>query len=112
MAIEKIQAEMDASKTNSYIQAVGGYLLNHLKTSPGSAEKILAEGKTIAKSLDEMRKVAEKQKDGNCAVLTDAEGFAVVLEYFGIDATHSAKSAATSPEKVALPFDIKLDDLL
>lgn len=112
-AIAKIQTEMDAAKNNSYVQVVGKYLLDHLKANPGSAEKIMAEGKAIAKSLDEMRKVAEKQKVGNCAVLTDAEGFAVVLKYYGIDDDGCTNQPVpASPKKITLPFDIKLDDLL
>lgn len=95
---------MEENKTNSYIQVVGEFLLKHLE-NPGSAERILAQEKTIGKSLDEMRKEAEKKKVGNCAVLTDAEGFAVVLRYFGIE-------PAAAPEPKQDDFDVKLEDLL
>ena len=52
-AITKLKSEMDANENNSYIQV----------------EKIMAADKTIAKSLDAMKKEAEKKKVGNCAVL-------------------------------------------
>ena len=78
-AISKIQSEMDKNVNNPYVQVVGGFLLQHLKSNPESSEKIMAADKTIAKSLDEMRKAAEKKRVGNCAVLTDQEGFSVVL---------------------------------
>ena len=107
-AITKIEDEMSKNKNNGYIQAVGGFLLGRLKTNQADAEKILADDKTIAKSLDKMRDEAKKKQVGNCAVLTDEEGFAVVLKYFGIDAAVpvKAKPAASSS------FDINLEDLL
>lgn len=82
-AVTKLRAEMEANQTNPYVQVIGAYLVKHLNSHPEHAESFLAEDKTILKSLDAMRKEAEKKKVGNVAVLTDAEGFAVVLEYFG-----------------------------
>ena len=113
-AIAKIKAEMD--KKDGYAQAVGAFLLQHLDANPAAAEKILTEGKTIKGSLAEMRKEAEKKKVGNCAVLTDAEGFAVVLRYYGIeDKTQAAPAPAPAVPKTGrkdVDFDIRLDDLL
>jgi hypothetical protein len=86
-ASSKIESEMLGKKDNPCIQVVGGFLLKHLDSNPQDAEKILKKDKDIAKSLDEMRKAAEKKKVGNVAVLTDEEGFKIVLEYFGIGAT-------------------------
>lgn len=118
-AISKLRSEMDKNTNNPYIQVVGGFLLQHLEVSPESAEKITATDKTIGKSLDEMRKAAEKKKVGNCAVLTDAEGFAVVLKYFGIKAPANAAVPATpAPTPIQVPahtsadFNVSLDDLL
>lgn len=117
-AIEKIKSEMDQNKGNQYIQVVGDFLLQHLQDNPEVAEKIMTEGKTVAKSLDEMRKAAEKKKVGNCAVLTDREGFEIVFKYFGIT---SEKVKINIPETVvpdARPvakrsdFRVNLDDLL
>lgn len=123
-AIKKIQEEMEKNN-NPYIQAIGTFLLQHLKTNPVAADKIMTAEKTILKSLDEMKKVAEKKKVGNCAVLTDQEGFEIVLKYFGIDGAveippiGDIKSepvitpvvAAAAPEKNELDFDIGYDDL-
>ncbi|KLU66724.1 hypothetical protein DEAC_c13920 [Desulfosporosinus acididurans] len=119
-AIEKLQSEMTKNNNNSYIQVVGSFLLQHLNDNPTDAEKIINTDKTVAKSLEEMRKVAEKKKNGNCAVLTDQEGFEVVLKYFGIDAkptvivTKPAQNVTEKPKSVtaAADFDIKLEDLL
>lgn len=116
-AISKIKTEMEQSNNNSYVRVVGEFLLCHLNSNPGSADKIMADGKTIAKSQGDMRKAAEKKKDGNCAVLTDAEGFAVVLEYYGVS---GAPILASVPVPTQLPelskdetsFNIRLEDLL
>lgn len=119
-AIEKLQSEMTQNTTNPYIQVVGGFLLQHLAENPQDAEKILVADKTIAKSLGEMQKEAAKKKVGSCAVLTDQEGFAVVLKYFGIKGAPVAMVAPTaapvSPvptlEKPTTSFDVRLEDLL
>lgn len=123
-AVAKIKTEMERNKKNAYIQAVGSFLLQHLQANPADAEKIVSAGeKTVAKSLDEMRKEAQKKKVGNCAVLTDAEGFAIVLKYFGIDAAPQAAAPATPSappvmhrqppaQHNSIDFDVKLEDLL
>lgn len=122
MATEKLKGEMEQNKNNPYIQVVGAFLLNHLNHYPKDATKIMAADKTIAKSLGEMRKAAEKKKVGNCAVLTDQEGFAVVLKYFGIDSGIELTPAAVLDPKPAIrptpktkskvDFDVSLDDFL
>jgi hypothetical protein len=122
-AINKINSEISQNRTNSYIQVVGEFLLQHLNTCPESAEKILVEGKTIGKSLDEMRKVAEKKKVGNCAVLTDQEGFAIVLKYYDINGNapisiplvkeaHTLVATKAPEKKASIDFDVSLDDFL
>jgi hypothetical protein len=115
-AIEKIRDEMVSKTNDTYIQVVGDMLLHHLAVNPTAADKIMANGKTIAGSLSAMRSAAEKKKSGNCAVLTDAEGLAVVLKYFGIEGNASTPSpvpaVSTSPKPPAIDFDVKLDDLL
>ena len=114
-ARNKLWAEMEADG-NPYIHVVGHFLLKHLDSHPGSADKIMAEGKTIIKSLTHMETEAKKRKVGTCAVLTDEEGFAIVLEYFGIDAAvtgpQDALAAPTAPAATSTSFDINLEDLL
>lgn len=119
-AITKLRAEMDQKANNPYVQVIGNFLINHVRGNPADAVTIASSDKTIEKSLDEMRREAEKKKVGNCAVLTDDEGFAIVLKYFGI-----RTGTIKQPEKNAAPettpaaatvspksFDINLDDLL
>ena len=116
-AIEKIRSEMTKNASNSYIQVVGEFLLQHLENSPRDAEKVLIADKTIGNSLVEMRKAAEKKKAGNCAMFTPQEGFEIVLKYFGIEAVSVAAPKPAQTEVKPKPiadddFDIKLEDLL
>lgn len=98
----KLQAEI-AGSNNPAVQAIGQFLLQHLEQNQDDAGSILHADKTIAKSLDAMRKAAEKKKVGNVAVLTDAEGFAIVLDYFKKEtpAAEARKPAATPVNKTS-----------
>lgn len=110
---------MEQNKNDPYVQVVGEFLLQHLDKNPQDAEKIFADDKTIAKSLEEMRKVAEKKKVKNCAMFTPQEGFELVMKYFGIETSQdlqkpsdSSKSLGPNSGTGAIDFDIKLVDLL
>lgn len=83
-AITKINDEMK-KENNPYVKLIGEYLLEVIKNNETAAEKILDKDKSIMKSFDEMRKVAEKVKVGNMAMISDEEGFSIVLKYFGIE---------------------------
>jgi hypothetical protein len=82
-AVEKLNNQMAANEKHPYVQIIGQYLLNHLEGKPEDAEKFLDDDKTILKSIDTMRRFAETRRVGNMAMLTDEEGFGVVLQYFG-----------------------------
>lgn len=123
-AINKLKTEMDNSK-DAYTKIIGEFLLQHLDKYSASAEKILVEGKTIAKSIDEMVKVAKKNAVNGRAMLTDQEGFEIVLKYFGIkdkvdktDITPEAKPRHAPIENIEpkpkkdTDFDVSLEDFL
>lgn len=82
-AIKKIKNEME-KENNPYVKVIGEYLLQVVKDNESAAEKILVEDKTIMKSLKEMEKAAQKVKVGNVGILTDEEGYEIVLKYFDI----------------------------
>jgi hypothetical protein len=115
-ATAKIKAEIDKNQNDTYTRIIGEFLLKHLAAHPDDAEKILTPDKTIKNSLDVMRKEAEKHKSGNCAVLTDTEGFAIILKYFGIDPAGSVTAPKASPAvpelKPPAAFDVRLEDFL
>ncbi|MEK4425143.1 Cas9 inhibitor AcrIIA9 family protein [Solibacillus sp. FSL K6-1523] len=105
--LAKIKNEMANSKNNAYVQVIGEYLINYVQNNPSSAEKVMDEKKTIVGSLDAMRKEAEKKKQNNCAVLTDQEGFAIVLKYMGLDAE---TAIIQQPVQASVPITIKTND--
>lgn len=119
-AIEKLQSEMAANTTNSYIQVVGVFLIEHLAKNPQDAEKILSTDKTIDKSLEEMRKQAEKKQVKRSAMFTPQEGFDIVMKYFGINNVNApVVIMATAPVPAPLAqkpttndFEINLEDFL
>lgn len=112
-ALARIHEEMDKNKDNEYVQCVGAYLADYLRSNPGAAAAILVEGKTIAGSLDAMRKVAEGKKKGNMAVLTPAEGYKAVLDYYDIRGAQPAAGQPMVQPPVSKPgFSVSLTDLL
>lgn len=106
----KLQAEMDATKKDAYVQYIGTFLMAHLDKNYGDAEHILATDKTIAKSLENMKKEAGKKRVGNMAMLTPEEGHTCVLQYFGIG--NAPASFLIAPTAPAAAFSTSLDDYL
>ncbi|KAB2329470.1 hypothetical protein F7732_21330 [Bacillus mesophilum] len=117
-AIEKIKAEMDKEK-GGYFQHVGKFLLDCIETNPVASEKIMVEGKTISKSIAAMKKEAKKVAVNGCGILTDEEGFKIVLKYYGIkdqlkekNSTDKVAAVVNQVNKTRVKFDVRLEDLL
>ena len=96
-AIAKLKTEIEQSKNNQFVQVVGEFLLDHLNKFPQDAEKIMVIDKTVAKSIDELWRVARGRKVGNSAGMYGEEVMAIVFKYFGIE------SAVTIPVSAAAP---------
>ncbi|ASJ54882.1 hypothetical protein BP422_15690 [Brevibacillus formosus] len=118
-AISKLKTEIESEKKNPYIKVIGEFLIHHLEANPDQAEKVMAADKTIGKSLEAMKAEAKKKQQNGMAMLTDAEGFAIVLKYFGIEGAPASAPTVTvpTPKPIEQPasasdFDIKLDDFL
>lgn len=115
-AITKLKSEMDGKGTNAYVKLIGDFLIRHIQANPDSANHVLDADKTIAKSLDSMKREAQKQAEGGMAMLTDQEGFAVVLKYFGLEGTPMVQPTDSAPPAKPLgperKFAVTLDDLL
>lgn len=107
-AIKKLQAEISGSKNNAYVKLIGEFLISHISANPGDSDKILTADKTIAKSLVAMKSEAQKKAVNGMAMLTDEEGFAIVLKYFGI----STRKSNPQPDHTVSKFDVSLDELL
>ena len=112
-AMERIRDEM-AKNSQRYVQVVGEYLTEYLQKHPEAAKKLASGKKSISGSLAAMRKEAEKQKEGNVAVLDDAEAFGIVLRYYEAEPLPARAEKETAPDKrrraekaaEADPFDL------
>lgn len=116
-AISKLNEEIKQEKDNLYVQVVGEFLIKFIKENINLGEKFMAKDKTIGKSLDAMKKVAEKKKTGNFAMLTPEEGYRAVLNYFDIKTEKVIKTELLEftpkiDNTVDLKFNLKLEDLL
>lgn len=105
-ALQKLQAEVGANAKDKMVQIVGGFLMNYVRNNPERAELIAAEGKTIKGSVKAMEDEARKQQVNQQAILTDEEGFTIVLKYYGVELPKP------EPEPVAVGFNVDLDELL
>ena len=85
-AMDKIRGEMAKSK-DKYVEVVGEYLTGYLLANPEAETALLDKDKSIAGSLERVRKEAEKVKQGNMAILDDWTVFGIVLGYFGLKGT-------------------------
>lgn len=117
-AIEKLRAEMDKNKKDGFVEVIGGFLIKTVQDSPEASEKILAKDKTISGSISEMAKEARKKSINGHAMLSDQEGFQIVLKYFGITAAAPEvnkpvlKEEPKEEESKAADFNYSLDDFL
>lgn len=105
-ALLKIRKEMEENK-DQYVKVIGDYLINYINKNPDTANSFCAEGKTIKGSIAVMKEEARKQQKGGVAVLTDEEGFKIILDYFGI----SDKNITCERQKPSR-FSVDLDTLL
>lgn len=118
-AIIKLNAEVESSE-NPYVKLIGEFLKSHVEANPNDAEKILVTDKTVLKSLGAVKAESMKNQFDGMSMLTDAEGFAVVFKYFGIEGQAVISPAPVVPstvpvnntQKPSSRFDISLDDLL
>lgn len=109
-AITKINTEIQ-EKNQMHITKVGEFLKDYLKMDPNAAEKITQEGKTIQSSIKAMRDKAKESAVDGVAMLTEEEGFEIVLTYYEIDPAD--QQVAKEVEAIDVDsFDVKLDDFL
>ncbi|QOS77932.1 hypothetical protein JNUCC31_25020 [Paenibacillus sp. JNUCC31] len=105
-ALQKLQQEMSAKSKDAYVQHVGSFLTGYVRNHPEHAAFVLTDGKTIIGSLNAMKEEAKKKQSNGVGVLSDQQGFEIVLKYFGVPSKQE--------QVVAAPVELKasLDDLL
>ena len=84
-AIEKLKSEMATSEAIPYIQIIGTYLLGYLEQHEDFASNILKDGRTVKESISAVRDVASKHKVDGVGVVSDEEGFKIIIDYFAKD---------------------------
>ena len=122
-AIEKIKSEVENNK-KQYIKLIGDFIIDHLTKNPSDAEKVLNEDKTLVKAFNKVREAASKVQVNGCGIVSDADGFKIVLEYYEISGEPTNfnplqdKDNQVSEQKDNViklhnkRFDADLDDLL
>lgn len=111
-ALNKVRAEMEAQKSNQTVQIVGAFVMKQIECNPLAAARVLVEGKTIAGSIDKMKQKAQSRQSGGVGVLTDDEGFKIVMEYYQIDAGNASSVAPEASLPGSSMFNVSLDDFL
>lgn len=106
-AVDKIRDEM-AKDGGRYVQVVGEFLTEYLRTHPGAAAAILKEDKTVKGSLGAMRDAARREQSGGVGILDDETAFRIVLGYYGIQADRP-EPQAEDPAADDLSLDALLD---
>ena len=110
-AIEKITEEVNKDGKEA-IQTIGEYLIDTI--TEATAEKIMADTKTIHGSYKEIENLA--RRENGC--VSDKKGFEVVEKYFGItpeDKKPGDRITANKPDPTSAPaqsMNIDLMDLL
>lgn len=111
LALGKLDNEIEKEK-NNIIQVIGNFMVQHITDFPEDAELVLAEGKSLKGAYEAMRKAAEKVKVGNCAVLSDDEGFRIVREYYGVGNKSASSKEVVEKKAADKRLNLDLDDLL
>lgn len=85
--IDNFEKECEKNPDDMMKRIICNHVAEKLRNASEKVLKNISDGElTLSGAIDKMRDEARKQKTGNCAVLSDEQGFAIVDEYFGIDA--------------------------
>lgn len=104
-AIEKINIEMQKNPSDKYTEVIGHYCIDRVTNE--TAEKFLADGKTLKGALDAVKAVARKNAQNSVCIMSDDEVFSEVNKYFGLSdvATVTAPKQPTKPKAPSLNLD-------
>lgn len=113
-AIEKIKEEIEENK-NSYTEIIGNYVIQHIEINQQATEAIINEEKTLAGSLEQMRKEALKVKQGDIAIRTDEQAFKIIRDYFGFENVQQNIYSSAEPKEAKATdddFNVSLNDFI
>ena len=103
-AIDKLKSEIEKESKNPYVKMIGEYLIGYVQQNPAASEALTNPNKTILKSLDAMKKKAQKNQSNGIAMMTGEEGYKVVREYFGIKDSDGDSSPVQSTAQNSQPI--------
>ena len=120
-AMEKIRDEMAKHAEHPGIAAIGEFFTQQLQRNPALAGQLMQKDKTLHgafRALEQAARARAKGK-GGCIVISDAEGFGIAADYFGIGAMDmeiapaaAGTDAAILPAEATSSDDLDLDALL
>ena len=83
-AVDKLRDEIAQENGQTNAAMVGEIMHGLLQLKPELAEKILADGRTIAGATDAMKSEVKKRTRGRDGGMHIFEGMRIVLDYYGI----------------------------
>lgn len=107
-AITKINDEMWKDPANTFVEAIGHYLIDKCGRSEQAAAAIMNPDKTLKGCCDTIVDKAWKKAKGNVAAIQDDTVFGWADEYFGIasDGTGAAAPTQAAPSGgLAISFE-------
>lgn len=116
-AVDKINKEINSNQNNSYISAIGEFLIDYIQAHEEAADKILIHDNTIKNSLESVKNKVRSKSFGGCAVIEDKDVFKMVLAYYGITGAaidindHTMAERGPKPEP-APSLNLNLEELL
>ncbi|MGM9529425.1 MAG: hypothetical protein ACI3XH_05435 [Phascolarctobacterium sp.] len=99
VAINKLDTEAEASG-NKGLKVVADLLIQYISQYPDNVEKILTNGKTLAKAFEEVKKMAKQEAKGGCCYMAPERVMQMIVDYYDIDAKITYKILA-EPASVA-----------
>lgn len=106
VAINKLDTEAEASGIKG-LKVVADLLIQYISQYPDEVEKILVNGKTLAKAFEEVKKVARQEAKGGCCYMAPERVMQMVVDYYDIDAKIAIKivaEPANTPEVKPSPI--------
>ncbi|GHU92989.1 hypothetical protein FACS1894208_01420 [Clostridia bacterium] len=85
--ITKLNAEMQSEPDNTTLELVGQRYIDACSADERTAAVMSAafdDGKTLESAIEAMSDVAEKRAKNMIGILSDAEGFKIIDDYFGV----------------------------
>ena len=92
-AIEKINTEMQKNPSDAYTEIIGHYIIDRCSDEI-TAQKIMADGKSLDGAMKAVMSKAEKARKDNTAVLLPKDVFGAVDAYFGFVSDEQAQESA------------------